>query len=290
MSSPIYFVEVIDLSSERMSCIVSCTSAILGERDRYDFSPSPSLAVAFLWEPWDNMRRGMVASFFDHSMLCSLWCPFGRDEAGDRAARAYIGQVMPHEWSQTMFLDFAPHVIASVEIRDERRCGRVRRISEPLPECTYVITPTDTRLLEHMALGMRWDTTAYEMEHSCATTAVAADNPAALRVGAHSPCDSKAYTPEPHYVQLVHPHEVDINGLVERFVGRWPSQQVRIRRRQSGDGVRVLAEPLDGSLSISREGDDRTWVRVDYDQSCAVVADAIVAELLSMEFTICGRM
>jgi hypothetical protein len=103
-------------------------------------------------------------------------------------------------------------------------------------------------------------------------------------------CDFEAYTPEPHYVQLVHPRAVDIDELAERFVGQWPSEQIRIRRRQSGDGVRVLAEPLDGSLSISREGDERTWVRVDYDQSRAAVADAIVAELLSMEFTISGRM
>lgn len=133
---------MIDLTTERMACIVSCTSAILGERDRYDFTPSPSLAVAFLWEPWDQMHRGMVASFFDDSHLCSLWCPFGRAEARERAARAYIGQVMPHEWTDTMFLDFAQRVIASVEIRDERRCGRARRIGEPLPECTYVVTPT----------------------------------------------------------------------------------------------------------------------------------------------------
>src|SRR4051812_10742696 len=104
MSSPIYFVEVIDLAPERMSCIVSCTSAVLGERDRYDFTPSPSLAVAFLWEPWDSMRRGMVASFFNDSDLCSLWCPFRREEAKRRAEEAYIGKVMPHEWSDTLFL------------------------------------------------------------------------------------------------------------------------------------------------------------------------------------------
>ena len=167
MSSPIYFVEVIELNTERMSCIVSCTSAILGEGDRYDFTASPSLAVAFLREPWRRMRRGMVASFFDDSRLCSLWCPFGREEAKNRAEKAYIGQVMPHDWSETMFLDFAPRVIAAIEIRDQRRCGRVRRIGEPLPECTYVITPTDSRFLEHMAIDMRWDTTAYEMESGC---------------------------------------------------------------------------------------------------------------------------
>lgn len=167
MSSPIYFVEVSELNAERMLCIVSALPAMLGEGDRYDFTPSPSLAVAFLWEPWDHMRRGMVASFFDDSPLCHLWCPFGREEARRRAAGAYIGQVMPHEWSETMFLDFAPRVIAAVEIQDERRCGRVRRMSEPLPECTYVVTPSHPRFLEHMAVGMRWDTTAYEMEGDC---------------------------------------------------------------------------------------------------------------------------
>jgi hypothetical protein len=85
MSSPIDFVEVIDLKPERMSCIVNCTSAILGERDRYDFTPHRRSLWAFLWEPWENMHRGMVASFFDESNLCSLWCPFGREEAKRRA-------------------------------------------------------------------------------------------------------------------------------------------------------------------------------------------------------------
>jgi hypothetical protein len=103
-------------------------------------------------------------------------------------------------------------------------------------------------------------------------------------------CDFEAHTPEPRYVQLVHPREVDIDGLVERFVGRWPSEQVRVRRRKSGDGVRVLVEPLDGSLSISREGDERTWFRVNYDQSRASLADAIEAELVNMGFTVNGRM
>ena len=44
-----------------------------------------------------------------------------------------------------------------------------------------------------------------------------------------------------------------------------------------------------GSLSISREGDERTWFRVDYDQSRAGVADAIVDELLGMGFTVIDR-
>ncbi len=113
-----------------------------------------------------------------------------------------------------------------------------------------------------------------------------------LRIGPEfaPTCDFEAYTPEPRYVQLVHPREVDIDGLVERFAGRWPSDQVRFRRRSSRDGVRVLAEPLDGSLSVTREGDERTWFRVNYDQSRAAVADAIVAELLGIGFTVCGRM
>jgi hypothetical protein len=157
-------VEVIDLNAERLSCIVSCTSAIVSEGDSFDFVPSPSLAVAFLWEPWDNMRRGMTASPSDEARYCSLWCPFGPEEAHRRALGAYIGQVMPRDWSPTMFLDFAPRVIAAVAIQERRRCGRARRIEEPLPECTYVIAPTDSRFLEHLAVGMRWDTTAYVME------------------------------------------------------------------------------------------------------------------------------
>ncbi len=122
--------------------------------------------------------------------------------------------------------------------------------------------------------------------------AVTQRSPLLLRLGNESwsvpTCDFEAYTPEPRYVQLVHPREVDIDGLVERFVGRWPGEQVRVRPRESG--VRVLAEPLDGSLSISREGDERTWFRVDYDQSRAVVAEAIVDELLGIGFTVAGRM
>lgn len=162
MSSPVYYVEVIGLEPERMRCIVSCTRWVVDDGDRYDFTPSPSLA--FLWEPWDDMRRGMVASFLRECPGSRLWCPFSREVAKEIAEGAYIGHVMPHEWTDSMYLDFAPRIIASVEIEDERRCGRNRMLSEPLPECTYVVTSTDTRFLEHMALGMRWDTTAYEME------------------------------------------------------------------------------------------------------------------------------
>ena len=76
MSSPIYFVEVIEVNAERMSCIVSALPAILGQGDRYDFTPSPSLAVAFLWEPWDDMRRGMAASsnstIIDANISCAM--------------------------------------------------------------------------------------------------------------------------------------------------------------------------------------------------------------------------
>jgi hypothetical protein len=101
-------------------------------------------------------------------------------------------------------------------------------------------------------------------------------------------CDFEAYTPEPKYVELVHPQEIDMDGLVERFTSRWQKEQVRIRRRESG--IRVLAEPLDGSLSISRAGDERTWFRVNYDQSRAAVAEAISDELRGMGFTVVGRM
>ena len=85
MSSPCFFVEVMDLNAEQLSCIVSCTSAIVGEGDSFDFVQSPSLAVAFLWELWDNMRRGMIASPSDEAQYCSLWCPFGPEEARCRA-------------------------------------------------------------------------------------------------------------------------------------------------------------------------------------------------------------
>ena len=74
---------------------------------------------------------------------------------------------MPHDWSPTMFLDFAPRVITAVSIQERRRCGRARRIAEPLPECTDVVTPTDPRFLEHLEVGMRWGTTAYVMEVGC---------------------------------------------------------------------------------------------------------------------------
>jgi hypothetical protein len=164
MSSPIYFVEIIDMTTEQMLCIVSCTPALVGEGDPYDFFPSRSLATAFLWEPWKHMYDGMVASIADESPIYSLWCPFGQDEARERALRAYIGQVMPDTWSSELFLNFAPQIIALAEIQDKRRCGRVRRMGEPVPECTYIVTPTDPRLLEHLMVGMRWDTTAYEME------------------------------------------------------------------------------------------------------------------------------
>jgi hypothetical protein len=164
MGSSIYFIEVTNLNCEQMFCSVSCTSAIISAGDQYDFTASPSLALAFLWETWNDMRRGMVESSSGDSMSCDLWCPFGLEEARNRANNAYIAQFMPNDYFETMFLEFAPLVIATVEINDRRRCGRKLRMYEPFPECTYVITPTDSRFLEHMAIGMRWGTASYEME------------------------------------------------------------------------------------------------------------------------------
>ncbi len=102
------------------------------------------------------------------------------------------------------------------------------------------------------------------------------------------PCVFEAFTPEPRYVALVHPNALDMGALVQRFTSRWPGDGVRIQ--QGKDRVRVLAEPLDGSLSISREGDERTCFRVDYDQDRAATAEVIVSELLGLGFTVVGRM
>jgi hypothetical protein len=122
--------------------------------------------------------------------------------------------------------------------------------------------------------------------------AVTRRSPLLIRLRSESafspPCEFEAHTPEPRYVQLVHPHQVDMEELVERFTSRWPSEEVRIKR--GADRIRVLAEPLDGSLGASREGDERTWFQVDYDQSRAAAAEAIVAELLGLGFTVVGRM
>lgn len=102
-----------------------------------------------------------------------------------------------------------------------------------------------------------------------------------------SNCQFRAYTPDPKNAQLVHPHEVDIDSLVEKFVHRWPSDQVRVQRRESG--VKMMVEALDGSMTFSREGDERTFFSIQYDQSCAAVADVIIDELNGIGFTTIRR-
>lgn len=46
MSSPIYFVEVIELHAEQMSCIVSALPAMLGEGDRFSSEPMASCVAS----------------------------------------------------------------------------------------------------------------------------------------------------------------------------------------------------------------------------------------------------
>lgn len=116
--------------------------------------------------------------------------------------------------------------------------------------------------------------------------AVTRRSPLLARLGAESvfdpASDFEAYTPEPLQMQLVHPREIDIDHLVDRLAGRWPSEQVRIRRRKSR--VTLLVEPLEGSISISREGDERTWCWLRYDKRCADQAAALVQELKGLGF------
>jgi hypothetical protein len=122
--------------------------------------------------------------------------------------------------------------------------------------------------------------------------AVTQRSPLLVRLGSESafdpPCDFAGYGPEPHYVHLVHPHEIDMQALVDTLIVRWPADQLRIR--PSSIGIRVLVEQLAGSISVYRDGDERTWCWVDYDQSSAEQVEALVRELLPLGFSVIGRM
>lgn len=121
--------------------------------------------------------------------------------------------------------------------------------------------------------------------------AVTQRSPLLIRLGSESafdaPCDFEAFTPEPRCAQLLHPRDVDIEALAGRLAARWPANQVRTRREEAG--VRLLVEPLAGTVSVYRAGDPRTWVVVRYDQNCAREAEEVLGELLLLGFTEAGR-
>jgi uncharacterized protein (TIGR02996 family) len=121
--------------------------------------------------------------------------------------------------------------------------------------------------------------------------AVTQRSPLLIRLGSESafapPCDFEACTPEPRHVELVHPREVDIDLLACRLAARWPVDRVRVRRGESG--VRLLVEPLAGTIGLYRAGDPRTWVSVHYDHCCAGQAEEVVGELLPLGFTVVSR-
>jgi hypothetical protein len=83
-------------------------------------------------------------------------------------------------------------------------------------------------------------------------------SPLLIRLGStlDPPCDFAAYGPEPHYIQLVHPHEIDMEALVDTLIVRWPANELRIR--PTSIGIKVLVEQLAGSISVFRDGDERT--------------------------------
>jgi uncharacterized protein (TIGR02996 family) len=121
--------------------------------------------------------------------------------------------------------------------------------------------------------------------------AVTQQSPLLIRLGSEPafdpPCDFEALTPEPRHVELVHAGELDIDSLAARLAARWPVDQVRVR--QSESGVRLLVEPLAGTVSVYRDGSPRTWVSVQYDQSCAGQAQGALDELLLLGFTEASR-
>ena len=96
------------------------------------------------------------------------------------------------------------------------------------------------------------------------------------------PCDFEAYTPEPLRLQLVHAHAVSIDMVVDRLTHLWPGEQVRIRPRDTG--VKLLVQSLGGSITIAREGDERTWCWIQYDRSCAGQTSEVVRQLQLIGF------
>ena len=99
-----------------------------------------------------------------------------------------------------------------------------------------------------------------------------------------SPCHFAALARDPREVRTVHPIAIEMESLVKELVARWPADQLRFRR--SATTITVLVDPLIGSISVSRDGDQRTWLRVGYDQSSAEQVEKLVRELLRRGFSI----
>jgi uncharacterized protein (TIGR02996 family) len=101
------------------------------------------------------------------------------------------------------------------------------------------------------------------------------------------PCDFVPQRPDPRGARLSHSRELDLDEVAARFAALWPPEQVRTRR--FADRVRLLVEPLFGTIGLYQEGDGRTWLYIAYDQSCLAEAEAALSVAVTAGFTLVER-
>jgi hypothetical protein len=98
------------------------------------------------------------------------------------------------------------------------------------------------------------------------------------------PCFFEPYTDNPRMTELVHPHSLDLHAFADALASRWPADKLRITRKP--DRVRMWVEPLVGSIGMSREGDERTWLTIHYDAAQADTVSELVRHAIDSGFSL----
>jgi SMI1-KNR4 cell-wall len=102
------------------------------------------------------------------------------------------------------------------------------------------------------------------------------------------PCDFEADPAHPRFVRLVCDRPLDLHQVAEQIAARWSSDQVKLRDKP--EHIRLVIEPLGGSIEISQEGtDDRRWISVNYDGAHEDVAGGVIRQVVGMGFTVLER-
>jgi len=171
MSTDIYQVRVLSKRGDRLTCQVRA----FYPRTENDPPPSRTLALQFLWEPWQLFTEGPLYHLTGGNISRKQAEKLGRTAA---IGRELAGKdICDGNWIRANVGRF----ISRVEVRERRwfledRWSEVGegppRIEAPpsvvveLPETqvAYIIKVTDPQWLAHLRAGMEWKTTAYDRD------------------------------------------------------------------------------------------------------------------------------
>ncbi|MGH7868551.1 MAG: hypothetical protein ACREP9_13230 [Candidatus Dormibacteraceae bacterium] len=157
MSTDLYNVRVLSVERDRLTCRVTA----FDPRSEDDPPPSRTLALQFLWEPWER---------FSHGFFFSVAGGPGTSEQAEELGRAapigpeLAGQdICDGDWIRANVNRF----IRDVQVRDRGwicldDCAGEENGYGAIAVCT--ITVTDPRWVEHLRPGMEWGTTAYDRD------------------------------------------------------------------------------------------------------------------------------